>query len=387
MRSFAVKERDYDVIVYGAGPEGVAAALAAAEHSDSVLLADECPDVGGSAVCGLLNFWRGEAESSAMECVRKLTKKAWGKLIFEPEELSQAFRKMLSDASVDLMLNARPIKAKVKQGRLKSVSFATQEGRVKLTAWCYVDASQDCILARLADCATDDAGGESASAALLVRIGGIDTRVPGVFDAESLRQFAGNFKAEQAVEEIPEQLAYPALVPCLRGGTAILNASGDGMPLGAGELARTRAESRCREGALATIGFLQRNVPGYENCFLIHFAAQPIYQECPRPLRRKPESAAVEEFEMAIEDIPVLSYRDADRPDMTVSVPFGHLLCPEADNLVLARTASMQRDQMPLLLAAGEAAGKAAAQAVLYDGCISKLEPESLRKALITTII
>jgi hypothetical protein len=316
-----------------------------------------------------------------MEPVRKLSRRAWGKLIFEPEELSQAFRKLLAEAGVDLMLGSRPIKARVKQGRLKSVSFAGYRGREKLTAWCYVDASQDYALARLADCPFDeDEGGYAVT--LLARIGGIDTRVPGVFDTEALRQYVGNFKAEQAVEEIPGQLPYPSLVPCLRGGTAILNAAGGGVPVGAGALSRTLAESRCREGALATIGFLQRNVPGYENCFLIHFASQPLYLECPQPLRRRAESAAAEGGGASLEDIAVLAYRDPDMPDVTVSVPFGNLLCRDVENLLLARAAGTAQDEMPLLLACGEAAGRAAAQAVLYDGNILKLEPERLRKAL-----
>lgn len=376
-----MKERDYDVIVYGAGPEGIAAALAAAGRSDSTLLVDECADVGGSAVCGLMNFWRGEEESETMETLRRLTRKAWGRLIFEPEEFSQAFRKLLNGAGVDIMLHAKPVRARVKHSRLKNVSFSGEEGRVKLSAWCYVDASQDYSLARLADCAFDNEEGE-ASFALLARIGGIDTRVPGVFDADVLRQYVGNFKAEQAVEEIPEQLPYPALVPCLRGGTAILNAAGNGVHAGSGPLARTRAESRCREGALAAIGFLQRNVPGYENCFLIHFAGQPVYTGCPQPLRRRADSAASADEEAPVEDIPAFSYEDPDRPEGPVSVPFGHFLCEGLDNLLLARPANAARDRVPLLLAAGEAAGRAAAQAVLYDGYISKVEPESLRKAL-----
>jgi hypothetical protein len=382
MRSYTLKERDYDVIVYGAGPEGVAAALAASERSDSVLLADECADVGGAAVCGLMSWWRGEAESALMEHVRKLTRRAWGKSIFEPEEISQEFRALLKKAGVDLMLGARPVKARLKRERLKSLAFAVGGKRVKLTAWCFVDASQDYALASLADCPLDNEEGETLIA-LLARIGGIDTRVPGVFDPEALRQFAGEFKTEQAVEEIPGQLPYPSLTPCTRGGTAVLNAAGPGVAMGAGPLARTAAESRCREDALAAIGFLQRNVPGYENCFLIQFAGQPLYIQCPQPLRRKAESASPETEESDVESIAVLACRDADAMDGSVSVPLGNLLCFGVENLLLARMRSAGPDELPLLMASGEAAGRAAAQAVLYDGYLSKAEPERMRRALI----
>jgi hypothetical protein len=91
--------------------------------------------------------------------------------------------------------------------------------------------------------------------------------------------------------------------------------------------------------------------------------------------------------DISIEDLPVLAYSDEDRPDVSVAVPFGNLLCRGIDNLLLGRAAETALDQVPLLLAVGEAAGRAAAQAVLYDGCISKLEPDRLRKAFISDLI
>lgn len=378
-----MKERDYDLIVYGAGPEGVAAALAASERSCRTLLADDCPDVGGSAVCGLVNSWRGEADSLLMEHMRKLTKRAWNNLIFEPEELSQVLRKVLFKAGVEVMTGACVAKAKMKVGRLKSLSLATSRGREKLSAWCFIDASQDFTLARQAGCCFDDEPGES-SLSLLARIGGIDTRVPGIFDAESLRQYIPQFEMEKAVEEIPTRLDFPSLVPCLRGGTAVLNAEPSGVRLGSGPLARSDAESRCREAVYAALGFLQRNVPGYENCYLIGFATQPVYMERPQPLRRRVESTALEDGNAGPEDVSAFSYRDPDRPDVMMNVPAGNLLCRDAENLLLARTGAATPDELPLLAASGAAAGRAAAEAVLYDGCVTKLDPERLRRAFIS---
>lgn len=376
-----MSERDYDVIVYGAGPEGIAAALAAAERGGSVLLVDEGCDVGGSAVCGLLNYWQGDGNSLLMEHVRALTKRAWGKFIFEPEELAQSFRKLLATAGVSLLLGARAVKAKAKGGRIKSVSFAGHCGRVKLSAWCHVDASQDFALARLAGCCFDEEESET-TIALLSRIGGIDTRVSGVFDADVLAQFTGQFKTEQAVDEIPAGIAYPTLVPCLRGGTAILNAADGGIPLGEGPLGRTAAESRCRQHVLATIGFLQRNVPGYENCYLIHFAGQPLVISRPQPLRRAECSDTEVEYG-AIENLAVMNCKGPENPEVSVTVPLGNLMCRDMENLLLARAGCLESSQMPMLLACGSAAGRVAAESLLYDGDIAKLDVERLRKALV----
>lgn len=376
-----MKERDYDVIVYGAGPEGVAAALAAAERSQRTLLVDSGADVGGASVCGLMNCWRGEADAPLMELVHALSKRVWGKLIFEPEELAQALRERLRAAGAELLLGAGIAKVKAKGSKIKSVSFATGRGRAKLSAWCYVDASQDFSLARLAGC--DFAGEEyKPSISLLARIGGIDTRVSGVFDPEVLRQYAGQFKSEQAVEELPAQLSFPALFPCLRGGTAVLNAAGDGIDVQEGALGLTAACGRCRDDVYATIGFLQRNVPGYENCFLIHFAGLPIAVDGPQPVRLRSQPIGEGLYSDTVEDIAVLGYKEADRADVSVAVPMGGLMCNGAENLLLARAENMACDQLPLLLACGDAAGRVAAQAVLYDGNITKLDPDRLKKAL-----
>ncbi len=375
-----MKERDYDVIVYGAGPEGVAAALAAAEHSGTVLLADEGPDVGGSAVCGLLNCWRGDGQPAMMEHLRKLTRRAWGRLIFEPEELARVFEALLHDAGVDLLLGAKAVKVKSRTGQIKSIAFAGPEGRVKLSAWCYVDASQDGALTRLAGCPCGP-DAEGTAITVLARVGGIDTRVTGVFDHEVLGQYAGQFQSEQSADMLPGGLAFPELVPCLRGGTAMLNAAGSGATVAESPLGRTKAELKCRNDALAAIGFLQRNVPGYENCHLIHFASQALVLSHPHPIRRRTEEA-VEVESGLLEDVAALRHVNPENPAEPLVTPLGNLMCRDLENLLLARAESMTAEQLPLLLACGQAAGTIAAEAVLYDGCISKLDETRVRKAL-----
>lgn len=372
-----MKDRDFDVIVWGAGPEGVAAALAAAERSGRTLLVDEGPDVGGSAVCGLINSWAGEADTILMEPLRRISRRAWGRMIYEPEELSLVFRKQLAKGAVRLLLGARLVKAKTKGGGIRNLSLATHAGRIKLSAWCYVDASQDYSLARAAKCGFAE-DGRTTSLVLLARIGGIDTRVSGVFDADMLNQYRSQFNQETAIDELPAHMSFPSLIPCLRGGTAILNASGDGLPAGDDALERTGAESRCRENTAAAIGFLQRNVPGYENCYLIHHAPQPLIVDAQLPLTREPRGEAECRLPQATEDVCLVKVADGDTP-----AKLGSLLCRDAGNLVLARTDTAGFDRLPQLFASGEAAGLTAAEALLYDGAVGKLDPERLRRALV----
>jgi hypothetical protein len=243
-----------------------------------------------------------------------------------------------------------------------------------------VDASQDGALTRLAGCPYGP-DSEATAITVLARVGGIDTRVAGVFDHEVLNQYMAQFQSEQAADELPAGLAFPELVPCLRGGTAILNAASAGVLVEEGPLGRTKAELKCRTDALATISFLQRNVPGYENCHLIHFAGQALVLSSPRPIRRRPESA-VEVDSGLLEDVAALRHMNPENTAEPLVTPLGNLMCRDLENLLLARTESLTAEQLPMLLACGQAAGTIAAESVLYDGCIAKLDESRVRKAL-----
>ena len=366
-----MKEKDFDVIVFGAGAPGVAAAVAAAEDGARVLLADDVPCVGGEQVCGLMSHWQGSTEGFLMEHVRPVSRRAWGRPIFEPDDLRQVLESALAQAGVSVLLRARPIKAKVGNGRIKRVVFATAGEQRRLSAWCYVDATAAGTLGRLAGCGLS--AGEDALA-LNARIGGIDTRVPGVFDPEALSQWSERLRSGVAAEEYPAGLMFPRLTPLPRGGTAVLEASWRGVP----GLDATAAEALCRDYALAAIAFLRDAVPGYENCFLVNFAEQPLPVQPRQPLRRRPGQCILQGD--GVEDIPVLTRRDAAQEQH--AVPFGHFICRDMDNLLLARPADAAPDQLPLLLDAGYAVGRAAALAVAYDGHALKIEPGRVSRLL-----
>ena len=373
-----MKEQCYEVIVAGAGPQGVAAALAAADGGARTLLLDESMDVGGALGPGLLGEWRGEAESALLEPLRHLSRRAWGRHILEPEDFARLARTLLERAGVQMLPGSRPVKAKAKGDRIRELIAATPAGRVKLTAWCFVDATDDWSLARACGCAPK---GDGLRLTLRARIGGIDTRTPGVFDPRALMEFADRLELGQASEEYPADMAFPWLTPCPRGGTALLDANREGLPVGPAEASWAEALGRCRQNALAAIAFLQRYVPGYENCYLIHFAARPQLLGADEPRRRRSPGSAF--ASQAAEDLQVLCWQGADGRDRDVSL--GHLLCRGAENLILARAEGMEPLDGPALLACGQAAGTLASLAVLYDGHLCRVDPDRLRRALAQT--
>ncbi len=370
-----MKEREWDVIVAGAGPQGVAAALAAADGGARTLLLDAADDVGGPLGPGLLGHWRGDDGLTAPDLLRRLSRRAWGRHIVEPEDFALAARESLRQAGVVVMTFCRAVRAKARGGRIRALTVATAAGRRKLSAWCFVDATEDWALTR--------AGGfgPKASSALRVtlraRIGGIDTRTPGVFDAEALEQHADALHRGQAREEYPPELVFPQLTPCLRGGTALLDATPAGLPVGGGPAAWTETVERSRQSALAAIAFLKATVPGYENCYLIHFAAEPLIIQAGEPPRRRAldDGAGADP-----DDLPVLRWCVEAGPERLATL--GHFLCRGAENLLLARPEATEAVDAPLRMAAGRVAGQAAALAVLYDGQLAKVDPERLRRAL-----
>ena len=368
-----MQEKDYDIIIIGAGPAGVAAALTAHEHAARVLLVDDGPSPGGDFSLGLLNHWSGENALPAMEGIRALSRRAWGRSIVEPEDITDYFLSQLEKAKIDTLWRARVVKLTGKGSRIKAAALATPAGRAKISAFCFVDATEDSTLARLRGCIFDETREPALTA--LARIGGIDTRTPGVFDGEALRQYAERFRSEQAYEELPADMSFPRLTPCLRGGTAMLDAAGPGLRPARTAEELSAAEYLARRYARAAVGFLQRNVPGFENCYLIHHAQRPLLVDRPRALRcpALPDDGS-------IEGRPVLRRRASG--GATQDVALGMLLCSDAENLLMADDGRLSAEQIGPQLQFGAAAGRVAALSLLYDGALRKIDPARLRRVL-----
>lgn len=370
----AVQEKDYDIIIVGAGPAGVAAALEAHEHAARVLLVDDSPCPGGDFSLGLLNHWSGESALPAMESIRALSRRAWGRSIVEPEDIAEHYLAQLEKAKIDTLWRARVAKLTGKGGRIKAAALVTPAGKVKISAFCFVDATEDSALARLRGCTFDETREPALTA--LARIGGIDTRTPGVFDGEALRQYAERFRSEQAYEELPPAMSFPRLTPCLRGGTAMLDAAGPGLRLARTAEELSAAECLARQYARAAVGFLQRNVPGYENCYLIHYAQRPLLVDRPRALR----CPALPDADGGIEGCTALRRRGPG--GATQDVVLGTLLCPDVENLLMADDGRLSAEQIGPQMQFGAAAGRVAALSLLYDGALRKIDPARLRRTL-----
>jgi hypothetical protein len=191
----------YDVIVAGAGPSGMAAAIAAAREGARVLLIEKNGILGGmntaAMVCPLMTFHAGEKQvvrGLAQQIVDRLETRG-GSLghvpdplgvistitPIEPTELKQVYFEMLAEQpGIDLMLHTFVCGAHlspVKASFLKELACVNKSGKSLFTADVFVDATGDAdvsmmskaefLQGRLSD-------GLSQPMTMLFKLGGVD---------------------------------------------------------------------------------------------------------------------------------------------------------------------------------------------------------------------
>lgn len=162
---------DYDVAVVGAGPAGIAAAIAAARRGCRTLLLEKAASVGGVWTSGLVTcVMDGGKAALARELTARLdamgarmprqAKMLASNYLFEPEYMKLALEDMLTEANVDYVTSS-PACAAYRDAtgrRLETVVAESESGRQAYRARAFIDASGDGELGALARCSFDASG-------------------------------------------------------------------------------------------------------------------------------------------------------------------------------------------------------------------------------------
>ncbi len=156
-----------DVCVLGAGIAGVTAAIEAARLGRSVLLVDAAPTLGGQAVGsiigtiiglyshgkdayqithGLADELIGELTASGALSRRHSTRTGTVTFQYDLVPFGRWVEQKVQGAGVRTLLGATLTHAEFTNRRLRSLSFATRFGPVRVDATGYVDASGDAVL-------------------------------------------------------------------------------------------------------------------------------------------------------------------------------------------------------------------------------------------------
>ncbi len=418
-----------EVLVAGGGPAGLAAAIAAGRHGAQVVLVERYGYVGGMATGGLVvmldRMGNDEGEQVvkgiAQEVVDRLEElgaviypppEVWGSSAHEdvdtwrhigavgplsgrvrysptidPEYLKIVGAKMLDEAGVRVLFHAWACSTIVSDGAVQGVIFESKSGRLAVLAKVVVDCTGDGDVFAYAGAEFEE---QHLPLGLVFRLGGVDIEKansfvnenPDQFDAllKELAKAGGTGGGVGGLNAIYYRTVRDSIVWCNNSVPTSDSLSVDEL---------TKAEKERRETALRTLEFLRKNLPGFEDAFLVDTAPQ-LGTRGSRRLKgehtlTKGEWLSEKQF---ADVVATCSPRTEGEP--LINVPYGCLLPEKVENMLAAgRCISVETivhncvRLIPPCLATGQAAGTAAALAVREGVTPAEIDRSEVRFRLI----
>ena len=403
----------YDVIVVGAGPAGIGAAVAAGRGGAKTLLVDQCGSVGGMSTVGLMSHFTGTVGNRIYREILDRAKETYfydpGEDVFiDPELLKIVYYQMLEEAVVTVLLYTFVCDAVMDGHTVKGVVCENKSGRNIFRADVVVDCSGDGDLAYRSGAAYSEGRGTDGKmqpATLMFKVGGVDMEracLPGSFETlvptekGELQALARKHLPYPAGHVLLYRSPVPGVVTC-----NMTNAVGiDGTK--AEDL--TRAEITCRKQMIPIVKFLREFAPGYENCYIVSAASLIGIRETRhvKGVKTLTEEDILQarQFEDAVVygawfnfDVHNIAGAGLDETGLQrdfpqakeYTIPYGCLVPEKIDGLLLAgrnisgtHMAHSSFRAMPICVATGWAAGTAAAIAVQQGIAVRSVSPAEI---------
>mgnify|MGYP000993607733 CR=1 FL=1 len=156
----------YDVVVCGAGPAGVSAAIEAGRHGAKTLLIEAHGCLGGVWTSGLLTWILDHANKSGL--MREIESGLISRhgvssdidtgrdLSFDPEIMKLLLEDLCLEAGVDIILHTRVVASvKDNSNRLSHIITESKSGREAWSGKIFIDTTGDGDLAALSGCGFD----------------------------------------------------------------------------------------------------------------------------------------------------------------------------------------------------------------------------------------
>ncbi len=413
-KSIPVCRDEFDIIVCGAGPAGICAAVSAARYGAHVLLAERYGSVGGMLTMGAVSPILGSVSHGTMydEICRRIRLGAPESAIsdvhtrngrevaVDREEAKSALDAMIAESGVTLWLGTAVAdvitEAEGDDKWVRGVIFATQNGLCAVKANVVIDCTGDGCVAAAAGCSFDmgrDGDGGLQPMTLEFLLGGVSPEAISVWGGTDpvkvpSGEFAGmdfreHCKLKNRCGELPENVTIVRLHHTLRADERVVNATqkNGADPLDPSEVAAAEMELRSQIDACAA--FLKKYIPGYVNCRVVDSADTLGVRESRRirgldtvcdsdvETGRMREDAVVHNAWFLIDIHNPAGGGQAEghsHPAQPYDIPYGALIPAEAHGLLVAgrcisgtHRAHASYRVMSICMAMGEAAGIAAA--------------------------
>ena len=150
---------DADVIVCGAGPAGISAAIAAARSGARVKLFEVHGCLGGVWTAGLLTYiFDFDKPGLTREIIKILDERNarrnqnMSRFVYEPEEMKILLEELCLEAGIEVQLFTRVVAAFPENNRLRTIVTESKAGRQAWRAKVFIDTTGDGDLGALAGC-------------------------------------------------------------------------------------------------------------------------------------------------------------------------------------------------------------------------------------------
>ena len=394
------KTEEYDVIVAGSGPAGIASAIMAGRQGMKTLIVESLGRLGGISTSGMMSHFTGNVGNKLYhEVLEKASKKnpfdnGVKTPTIDPELLTLTYIEMLEEAGVDILLYTTFIDVIMDEKNLKGIICHNKDGFSAFYSKVVVDATGDGDVAYM--CGVPYTKGRETDnkmqpTTIMFKVGGVDMKravFPGSFET-LVPTDKGELQA-LAKEKLPSPAGHVLLYRSTIPGIVTCNMTNATDIDGTKTEDLTKAEIICRKQMPEIVKFLREYVPGYENCYIIGSASligvrETRHFEGVKKITEEEIAKAVQHDDYVVYN----AYFNFDVHNITGSgldktgcqkkftqtkgytIPYGCLVPKDVDGLLLSgrnisgtHMAHSNFRAMPICMGTGEAAGVAAALSV-----------------------